>query len=449
MGGGVTPPPFWSSERCIAVSTDKQIIGARLRAAREASPYWSRGTLARLLRSVADPAELLFLAHVADLVDMIKQWEAGKHTPGRRYRPLYSRVTGIPEAELFGPDAHRARPQHIVAALADQDHRQGVLEALDVIGDGNPGLVADGLGELIEHYAQTIAALPPAETYKELVTVRRYAAECRDRFTPTPRRTDLTLACGWLSSLLATASYDMGQHAAARLWCSDAERVSEEAGHPELAGWAILTRSMIAHYQRLPRQAAILAARGQQIAAVGTVAHAKLAAQEMRAAAAIDADTMESARQHAATAIAALPSDAPTSGVYSIPLAEDPPYTATSLLLVGNYKEAIATTGRVIETVYQGEARQRGGNPSGYARSLLILGLAHAGAGDLDAAVDAGQAALAGNRPAWPTVALAGQLDHVLADVFAGASQVAAYHARYIEAKGLLRQAAPTREDRE
>ena len=87
----------------------------------------------------------------------------------------------------------------------------------------------------------------------------------------------------------------------------------------------------------------------------------------------------------------------------------------------------------MITTVYRAESRQAGENPPGYARSLLILGLAHAGARCLDEAVAAGHLALGGQRPAWPTMVLAGHLDQALARDYAGTSQTAAYHARYLQ----------------
>jgi hypothetical protein len=122
------------------------------------------------------------------------------------------------------------------------------------------------------------------------------------------------------------------------------------------------------------------------------------------------------------------------SGVFSIAMGEDPPYTATSLFFLGSYREAVSATHRVIQTVYQPEARQRSENPSGYARSLLILGLAQAGAGRLDEAVAAGHTALTGSRPAWPTMVLARRLDEALARDFADSRETRAYHALYREA---------------
>ena len=43
--------------------------------------------------------------------------------------------------------------------------------------------------------------------------------------------------------------------------------------------------------------------------------------------------------------------DPPTAAarIYSVPRAEDPPYTATSLLLAGRYAEAAQMTRRIID----------------------------------------------------------------------------------------------------
>ncbi|RKS79269.1 hypothetical protein BZB76_0721 [Actinomadura pelletieri DSM 43383] len=114
------------------MSAARKIIGARLREIREADPYWSRGDLARLMRTTATPEELPHVAHVPPLTDMIKQWEAGKHTPGPRYRRLYARVTGKPEADLFGTDQPAPsvwRPDGLNGSFTPDDEERLILAA--------------------------------------------------------------------------------------------------------------------------------------------------------------------------------------------------------------------------------------------------------------------------------------------------------------------------------
>jgi hypothetical protein len=422
---------------------------------------WGPQELARELREAARPDLDRKLPARASVERTIRLHMAGTASPRSLYGELYRRVFtahGVLDLPLetsldAGGDwnqvsalLRRTFMKQGIAMTAlpalGRDQGQRVLQALEVMSHGHPGAVADSLGELVEHYALTICTMPPANTYDELLIVRAYANEVLDSNNVTPQYRNLALAAGWLSHLLAVAACDMGERAAARIWCADAERRSQDVGHPELAAWAVLTRSMITFYQGQPRHSATLASRGQQIAPIGTVVHAKLASQEMRAAAMVgDADRMISARRYAATAIAKLPSEAAgLTGAFSIALADDPPYTATSLMLLGRFNEAVSATNCVIQTVYQPEARQRGEHPSGYARSLLILGLAQAGGGDLDGAVSAGRAALDGSRPAWPTMVLASKLDQVLGRDFAGARATAEYHARYLEAAGAAGQ---------
>jgi transcriptional regulator with XRE-family HTH domain len=209
----------------------------------------------------------------------------------------------------------------------------------------------------------------------------------------------------------------------------------DDAGQPDLLGWAAVMRSLIAYYHGLAHRSATIARHGREIVPLGTVAHARLAAQEMRSRAMLgDSDGMAAARRRAVTAIESLgPDAAAASGAFSIPLDQEPPYTATSLLLVGRFRDAAEVTRRVLDKVYQ---RHPGDQPAKYARTLLILGLAEAGLGRLEEASAAGSAALECSRPAWPTMVLAERLDRSLAK--RSARYTADYHARYIDAAGRL-----------
>lgn len=334
--------------------------------------------------------------------------------------------------------ADRCRPQ----PGASRPSR--VLEALQAVSSGDAAgadIAIDSLAGLISHYNHVVSANPSAAVYNELLNVRSFAGSLLSQRTPAGTgRSDLIVITGLLSCLLAISATDIGDHASALVWCSDTERRGYDAGHPDLLGWAAVTRSLIAYYYGQPHRSAALARRGQEVAAPGTAAHARLAAQEMRSRAMLgDADGMETARRHAAAAVESLGPGAATTGAFSIPLDEDPPYTATSFLLVGRYREAAEVTRRVIAMVYRGNP---GDQPGKYARTLLILGFAEAGLGRVDEACAAGSAALEYGQPAWPTMVLARRLDRFLTEKSRGSQRTAGYHARYIDAARRLPQAA-------
>ena len=315
------------------------------------------------------------------------------------------------------------------------------VEALRVAMAGEDdelGIAEDGLADLVLHYSHAVAIAPSAAVYDELLSARSFAGTLLGSGAPR-RRPDLTVTAGWLSSLLAISAADLGDHAAAVVWCGDAERRGKDAGFLELAGWAALTRALIAWYQGDPGRSADAARRGQAGSPPGTAAYAKLAAQEMRCAAMLgDTAGMAAARRKAAAAIGQLGPSVPVSGIYSVPRADDPPYTATSLLLSGRYEEAAVMTRQIIATAYRPQARPPGEQPTNYARTLLILALSAAGLGEVDEAAAAGAAALDAGRIVWSTMVLAGKLDQSLSGGPAGSAHTADFRARYVDASRRL-----------
>jgi transcriptional regulator with XRE-family HTH domain len=85
-------------------------------------------------------------------------------------------------------------------------------------------------------------------------------------------------------------------------------------------------------------------------------------------------------------------------------------------------------------THYHPDGPARTDQPTKYARTLLILALAHAGLDRIDEAAAAGRHALQAAPLVWPTRVLAGRLDHVLTARAATTAAAADYHARYVEA---------------
>lgn len=345
--------------------------------------------------------------------------EGGEQEDMRRRTLLASGAVVVADRLLDGP----ARALQALQTVAED------------LGDGL-GPAVDGLSEIVTHYAQSVSKTSSPRLYDDLLSVRSYANGLLARAArkPASHRRDLVVATGQLSSLLAVCATDLGDHAAALVWCTDTERRGHDSGYPDLLGWASLTRALIAYYQGHAQRSAALAVRGQALTRIGTVAHAKLAAQEMRARAMFgDVNGMVQARTRASAALVGLPGDIATTGAFSIPRAEDPPYTATSLLLVGQYEDAVRATHRVIQTVYRPNIRHAADQPTSYARSLLILALAEAGAGRPAEASAAGTAALRSSHPVWPTMVLAAKLDGALADTFPGSEPAAEFRAHYRE----------------
>jgi len=311
------------------------------------------------------------------------------------------------------------------------------VEALRVVMSGGSdglGVAADGLTGLVHHYAHALAVTPSAALYGEMASARSFAGKLLDDGQPR-QRADMTVIAGWLSSLLAISAADLGDHGAAVVWCTDTERRATDSGHPELAGWASLTRALIAWYQGDPARSAFLARQGQARTRPGTAAYAKLAAQEMRSAAALgDTAGMSAARRRAAAAMGQLTADAAVSGVFSVLRDDDPPYTATSLLLAGRPAEAADMTRRILRTAYSPDRRPAGTQPTNYARTLLILALSAAGLGEVDEAAAAGAAALDCGRIVWPTMVLAGRLADTLDLRSPGSAHATGFRSHYADA---------------
>jgi transcriptional regulator with XRE-family HTH domain len=387
-------------------------------------------TGARPLNRYADVLALASALRVppSDIVPGLRSADA----PSTGFHPKGARAEGVTAVIAARSASGRQRGRAIRSSGLSR-----AVEALQVTMSGNGDgldIAEDGLAELVGHYAHAVAVVPSVAVYDELVGARSFAGTLLDR-GGRARRPDLAVTTGWLSSLLAISAADLGDHAASVMWCADTERRGRDAGVPELLGWAALTRSLIAWYQGDPVRSAAAARQGQAEAIAGTVARAKLAAQEMRCLAMVgDMAGMSAARRGAAAAMSQLGPSAPVSGIYSVPRAEDPPYTATSLLLAGRYGEAAEMTRRIIATTYSSGTRVPTGQPTSYARTLLILALAAVGLGEIDEAAAAGMAALESGRVVWSTMVLAGKLDQSLAVKSPGSAHAADFRARYIDA---------------
>jgi len=300
-----------------------------------------------------------------------------------------------------------------------------------------PGTV-ERLGQLTEHYQRAYGASSPNVLHAELLVMRLYVGSLLDRKLTLTEHRDLVVLTGLLSALLGLASFDCGDRAAALAWCDDAKERGTEAGHPAIVAWSYEPRVLVAYYGGQPKEAVVAAQAGRRSARCGTVAHARLALQEMRAVArTCDASAATEARGRAEHALAKLPAKAPRSGTFlGVDERTLPAFTVMAHLDLGQHGDAEQLAGQLLDTCDFTDW------PTGYALRRLDRGIARAQLGRLDEAIGDGMQALDTRRLASSVVARAGELDATLQRGFPGAVEARDFHERYVLARQAL--AAPT-----
>jgi hypothetical protein len=160
--------------------------------------------------------------------------------------------------------AQQPPPRRESRASAPGRKPSGAVEALQVAMTGDPAgpdIGADGLAELVLHYAHALAVAPSTAVYGELLSARSLAGTLLGRSAPR-QRPDLTVSgltgCPACRDPAADSATTRPRSSGA-----DTERRGRDASYPELLGWAALTRSLIAWYQGNPLASAAAARRGQ------------------------------------------------------------------------------------------------------------------------------------------------------------------------------------------
>jgi transcriptional regulator with XRE-family HTH domain len=202
---------------------------------------------------------------------------------------VYAMPTRRELLKLLGAGAVVGTVGSTVDRLGLQSAGPRVLDAMRVSQASTPSLDSGDLQQLeqtAEHYATVFRRSLPETLYPELLGVRLHVGGLLNGSLTLAQHRDLLVTAGWLSNLLGLLCFDLGDPAAAGAWCTDVEKRAEDATHPELAAWASQTRVLMAFYDGKPREAVAYAEKGQAFAPLGTVAHVKLVAQEMRVGAA-------------------------------------------------------------------------------------------------------------------------------------------------------------------
>jgi hypothetical protein len=187
-------------------------------------------------------------------------WSAGGLTdhqqPSGFYRDLLARTLGRPRVELFSDEASRlelaveAEPWLLVRALEASSVGQGALEALE-----------EAVGEVARSYprtAPTVVARPVLEHFRDVTRLL-------DGPLPVARRQRerLAVVAGHLAGLAGSLAFDLRDEGKALAYFKVAVQAADDADAPDLAAWALATRSLIPTYSGDPAAALALLQEAQ------------------------------------------------------------------------------------------------------------------------------------------------------------------------------------------
>ncbi|MFJ4654568.1 helix-turn-helix domain-containing protein [Nocardia sp. NPDC088792] len=230
----------------------ENVTGERLRVAREAAGLSLSALSARTHYSKA----------------LLGLLETGERQINAEHVRAYADALGVGSVLFVEPaDGGRAAAEWIQRATAS-----------DTGGD-----TLDRLESAVDDLASAYPTTPPGEL---LVRIRQhlgYAGRLMDSRKTLTQHRRLLVSVGWLSLLASTCHVDMGQLSDAAARGHLAWKLSEEAGHREIAAWCLETRA----WQQLTggefAEAAELSRAAQSLAPEGSSVFIQATAQEGRA----------------------------------------------------------------------------------------------------------------------------------------------------------------------
>jgi transcriptional regulator with XRE-family HTH domain len=140
-----------------------------------------------------------------------------------------------------------------------------------------------GVERAVARLREAADATPPGELIPAVLDQLRYAGRLLQRRPTLAQHRRLLVAAGWLSVLLAQLSFEAGDRQAAEASRDAAFRLARQAGHDELAAWAVEALAAWALADGRLTDALDLARDGQDLAPPASPAAVQLALDEAQA----------------------------------------------------------------------------------------------------------------------------------------------------------------------
>ncbi|MET7426212.1 XRE family transcriptional regulator [Dactylosporangium sp. NPDC005555] len=385
-------------------------VWARRIRAERAARGWSQNQAVAALRAHA--GDDVRLAGTSSLLRNWKRWEAGDAEPDGFYKPLVAATFGTVTAAFFPAPQSDVRGTDILGGSG-----MDTLEILARLGasDVSPA-VLDGMHVAVERLNTDYSHVSPVVLVEEGQRwLRRLISLREGRLSLAQHREVLSLA-GQVARLVGCVEYDMGRRTAAEATRRAALSLGLESGDADVVGWAHEMRSWFSLTEG-DHRAAIAAAQAG-LAAAGT-AHSvgvQLWAHQAKAWARIgDRRQVEVALDRGRGLLEGLPCPQNPGDHFVVDPSKWDFYTMDCYRHVGEDRLAATYAEEVIRSSSTPDGAVR--KPMRVAEAHITLGVVAARAGDLEAALAAGQAALAGDRRSLPSLVmnsreLAAELQH-------------------------------------
>lgn len=269
------------------MSVDRVLIGARLRAAREAQQtsngdHWSRAEMARRLRAAATERNRRRLPGVQSLASMIKDWENGKYAPKADYRRLYCRALGVSEGQFFGDEDLAVQD---VVPYRGRDELRRRLD--DVLSSGAMSTAAvESWEETALRYAVAAREQPPARVAADLEDDLEELLAGLGRYRPVSTLRQLTRIAAQMSGLMCLTLIKLDEQPAFRRWARTARVAAGESEDSSTRSW-ILAQEAYGHFYTGDLVQAVAVAQDAQRTAESSVGAVLAVALEARAHAAL------------------------------------------------------------------------------------------------------------------------------------------------------------------
>ncbi|HEX8859104.1 MAG TPA: hypothetical protein VGC06_08445 [Actinomycetes bacterium] len=225
---------------------------------------WSRTKLVAEMRRHAGGVAL---PKTESLITLVSRWVNNHQQPEDFYRDLLAKALARPRAELFSDEATRVE-------LAADAEPWLLARALELSSDGEASLTA--LEQAVSGLARSYPSTPPTVLARPVLAHFRDVAHLLDGPMPVARRRRLAVVAGHLAGLAGSLAFDLRQESKAIAYFAVALQAAEDADSPDLAAWALATRSLIPTYSGDPRAALRLVQEAQD-RAHGHVRHSRLA----------------------------------------------------------------------------------------------------------------------------------------------------------------------------